>query len=284
MKFDIKEMLQTEDPGELALDRDSGKNYIGLTGLTTVYQVEYTLEVFKKLKLGLNSNPMGMIGFLISPRNLKSDWYSSRYPRLDLFHPMLEKARDKAFTTLHIDEKSTSNWLFSFTQLVDKVTKVDRYKVHELVKGFQINVKHPNPLDICTLRETYPGVKIILQYASDFLNLDLDMAIDDLGSYRNCIDYILIDPSRGWGLNLDIEKAINNYNGITREFPGLKIGFAGGFKPSTIKDIIDNLCNGLESLDFSIDIETGLRTESDQLDLLKVYQYLHYTKDSFTSY
>ncbi len=251
------------------------KNYIGITGLTNIHQVEMLVTYFKKFGFIIDSDRIGMIGFLISPRNLDPDWKSSRYPSFKKYKPMLETCKKRVFSTLHIDTKSSFDWLSSLKTLLQKI-EPDSEKMMDLIDGIQINVKHPDPCDISELKILYPDLKIILQYANDFIKLDAESVIKDLKAYENIIDYILIDPSRGRGLKIDFRDAINHYKLIDKAI-NVKIGFAGGLNSENIETFLNDTIqhnDGLNHINFSLDVESGVRDEFNNLDLSKVFKYL----------
>jgi phosphoribosylanthranilate isomerase len=54
----------------------------------------------------------------------------------------------------------------------------------------------------------------------------------------------------------------------------LSLGFAGGLNPQNIDTKIGTLVECLPSKNFSIDIESGVRDDEDNLDLPKVKDYI----------
>ena len=61
----------------------------------------------------------------------------------------------------------------------------------------QINSTFPDALHFEKLKERFAGLKISLQV--DYRQMDIDAAASKIITYGNCIDYVLIDPSKGRG-------------------------------------------------------------------------------------
>ena len=243
------------------------ENYIGITGITRCVQVEKTLELFNHFGFSMDSEHVPMLGFLISPRNLNQDWYSSMYPKASQFKPLLKSAAGRAFNTLHIDSKAHLDWDIALETLVKELDLVD------LVDGFQINVKHPELNKLTRLRKVFPHKKIILQYSNDFLELKPRIAYKQIKPYSKLIDYVLMDPSRGRGLGLDTLIACNHYRVLKNNF-NLGIGFAGGFNPDNIWNYLDTIIGEIGTKCFSTDIESGLRGAEDNYKVSKAGFYL----------
>lgn len=243
------------------------ENYIGITGITKSVKVDKTLELFNQFGFNMDSEHIPMLGFLISPRNLNQDWYSSRYPKASQFKPLLKIAEGRAFNTLHIDSKAHLDWDIALETLVKELDLVD------LVDGFQINVKHPELKKFKRLRKVFPHKKIILQYSNDFLDLKPRDACKQIKPYSKVIDYILMDPSRGRGLGLDTLIACIHYRVLKNNF-NFGIGFAGGFNPDNIWNYLDTIIGEIGTKCFSTDIETGLRNANDDYQASKAGNYL----------
>jgi hypothetical protein len=240
------------------------RNYIGLTGFKTPWQISHALETFFKLKL--KSDHILMIGLLISPRNIDRDWQSARYPLFEAYDGLIESCHERSFTTLHIDSKNTIDWDKDLIQLC-KHLDVDK------IGGFQINVKHPRIDQLKNIKRVYDRKDIIMQYSNDFLDLSPNEAKVEFTPYAESIDHVLIDPSRGRGVELHNDKAIAHYTMLIENF-SFNVGFAGGFSPSNITSHIRELRKSLKTNNFSTDVETGIRDDNDDLSLERMDEYL----------
>ena len=242
------------------------KNYIGLTGVTSASQSMIVISLFDEKGINMKSEIIPMIGILISPRNLDPEWYSNRYPNLKTIGEIIEAIKGKCFLTLHIDSKSEYSWCDDLFKLCEKIPKE--------FDGFQINVKHPNVSDLQRIKEKYPNKEIIMQYSDDFITMNTYDALDSLNQYIKYVDNILIDPSRGRGLEIKIDEAIKHYNLIHNAFHHIKIGFAGGFNPNNIETYTTKFNSNIGQKTYSTDVESGVRDQYDRLDLTLFEKYL----------
>jgi len=239
------------------------RNYVGITGCTTPLEVEQVLDCFNENGFSMESNHVPMLGFLISPRNKDPSWHSARYPQLEIFDPLIEMAYGRAFVTIHIDEKATSAWEEDLYYLLEKIKQAG------CIDGIQVNVMHPKLEDIKKLRDKL----IIMQYSTDYLSKNVDQAIDEFRPMARYIDYALIDPSRGAGIEIDVQNCIPHYKELRWNL-GLRVGFAGGLNPENIEGMVRSIIEGADTRDFCLDVESGVRT-NNQLDIVKVKDYLH---------
>ena len=101
-----------------------------------------------------------------------------------------------------------------------------------------------------------------------------------IGKYQDLVDYCLIDPSGGRGIEFDLEKSLKIYSELKRTSPDLTIGFAGGFTAENTASRLQNIVGGIGESNFSIDAEGGLRDKitekqgDDAVNIGKVEAYL----------
>jgi len=137
--------------------------------------------------------------------------------------------------------------------------------------GVQINVSWPEPREVNQIKIGHSKLKTILQ-VSDFTSLE-----DRIRNYN--VDYILIDTSRGEGLEFDINEAIKVHNIISKNNPAT-IGFAGGFSPKNVRERVGSIKRSLDTKDFCIDAQGRLRT-GKYLDMDKAERYLKEAIEAF---
>jgi len=205
----------------------------------------------------------------------------------DIFEELEDKPNEEVLFALHyftkpLDEVRTelkekakcvlNNSLSEqITQLLENI--YEKYEKNQPVfqLGVQINVSWPEPEDIKEIKINHPKLKTILQ-VSNFSSLE-----ERIKGYY--VDYILIDTSRGEGVDFDIDEAIRIYNTIKKNNSAL-IGFAGGFSPENVRERVYFLKEKLDTRDFSIDAEGRLRT-GKYLDSNKAEKYLKEAMKSF---
>lgn len=104
--------------------------------------------------------------------------------------------------------------------------------------------------------------------------------IQRIRAYGDSINYVLIDPSGGRGLEFDLDSSVILYSKLKERCPNLIIGFAGGFTGENVSLKTRKLIERLGDNSFCIDAEGGLRNKitsvygDDLLDIKKVRKYL----------
>jgi hypothetical protein len=234
------------------------KSYIGITGFMASSEVLSVLDEVPEV-----SNRCIMVGVLASQKtvfqNLQNKW-PNRYPNINeiaaIFsdHPL-------CLNLVHYNTKEPETLL---KQMIG-VTDFAGPNLH----GFQLNVKWPSPKILEKYRRQHAQMKIVLQVGGGAFeavqNSAKVLAKKVANEYVGLVDYILLDPSGGFGQPFDTKSA-REYLEALREkdverFLGL--GVAGGLSPTTF-DLVEPLVGDYPNL--SIDAEGRLRDENDILD------------------
>ena len=252
------------------------KTYIGITGPTSKQEVNLILNEFQKTGFTLNSQHIPMLGFLVSYKTLNNiPTENKRYPLFKNLHPLLEQANNQIFTTIHYNTKDKDN-------LVNEVSRVfDGIYQDNLCRGIQLNIVWPSIKAVEQIKNKFPDMKIIFQANHKGLSSGNPSEVaSEIKQYHKSIDYILIDPSAGKGQEFDIDNSVEIYQRLRDQIPNLSIGFAGGFKGENIESRLQTISNKIQTQDFSIDAEGGLRDKlssaygDDLLNVQKVRNYL----------
>jgi phosphoribosylanthranilate isomerase len=138
--------------------------------------------------------------------------------------------------------------------------------------GIQLNINWPDPNDVKRIKDTYPKLSIILQ-VSGFSSLE------KVKSYYGFCDYILIDSSKGRGIEFNLNEVVKAYRTIQEYIP-TTIGIAGGFSPENVRGRVLDLRKSLRTDNFCIDAQNRLRTNG-HLDMHKVDKYLKEAIEAF---
>lgn len=246
--------------------------YIGITGFMNRGEVE---EILKCLPLGCNRKLMvGVLASLKTWRGQVNKW-PNRYPKIGFVHEIFFN-HPQLFNVVHYNTKEPETLREQLLQL----TNVIGPDLH----GFQLNIAWPNPQQLASYYVAYPGTKIILQiggYAFELIeHSPQKLASRVAQEYSGLIDYILLDPSGGFGKPLNTA-GIRNYLRALKE-KGLKVdlGVAGGLGPRTL-NLVEPLIE--EFPDLSIDVESGVRDSEDNLDLNLAKEYLNNSLNLFAS-
>lgn len=239
--------------------------YIGITGFMTQAEVEAILKT-----VPVKSSRLVMVGVLVSHKTLagQSNKWPNRYPRItsgDLTDIFIEDTR-----ALRLVHYNTHNEHFG-----DELLKIERMSLG--LMGFQLNIAWPSAREIEAYRLSTSGPRtIVLQLGSKAMascdNSPIGIAAKLATDYsRGLIDYVLIDPSGGFGKPFDSEFARQCLRTIRDKHLEVGLGVAGGLGPNTIhliKPLIE------EFPDLSIDAEGQLRDQQDHLDLVRAKDYL----------
>lgn len=238
------------------------KPYIGITGFMSLGDALQVLGV-----VPTNADRLVMIGVLASlktMRGIQNKW-PNRYPAMDKIagifpdHPL-------ALNLIHYNtkEKDTLG-----DQLV-AMTEFGGANMH----GFQLNIAWPALDVLAAYKETHPTKQIVLQiggHAFEMVNHSPEQLAAKVAEYQKVAEYVLLDPSGGYGKPFDPERARDYLAALQAQNLGLGFGVAGGLSPSTL-NLVEPLAKDFP--DLSIDAEGRLRTPEDHLNLAVSSEYL----------
>lgn len=245
------------------------KPYIGVTGASSKEEVEEVCRRFSDASYAMSGDHIPMLGFLVSREPLGGqDISNRRYPAVDTLPELLQATRSSVMTTIHYRSRERDT-------LADQVGKLFT-GIYEkgLCNAVQFNIIWPDVKQVKMVKDMFPEMKIVLQ-ASDKAMADNSPReiMEKVRQYGDSLDYCLIDPSGGRGMEFDIERPFAIYLEIKREIPDLTIGFAGGFTGENTADRLRRIIKRISRQDFFIDAEGGLRdkvTEKQGNDLLNL--------------
>jgi len=258
-----------------------GEPYIGVSGIETPKQLGRMTTTYSQkgdipqlLMIGVIVSYKTLIGLKDKPIVLMKKEIRN------IFEELKKQDSKDLFFTLHyftkpldevrpeLREKAKRVVEKSLHQQISEVFE-DIYADYEKTEpsfqmGVQINVSRPEPKEINKIKADYPSLKTILQ-VSDFTSLN-----ERIGNYD--VDYVLIDKSKGRGMEFDIDGATKVYDIIKNNNPAT-IVFAGGLSPDNVRERVCSIRKRLDTRDFCIDAEGRLRTKN-HLDEDKVEKYL----------
>jgi phosphoribosylanthranilate isomerase len=244
--------------------------YIGITGITQPKEVKNIATLFKSYqkKISIEIYHKLLIGLLIS-QNLK-------LKNLRMVSP---SAALKILTTI---EKFKSNGIEASIHIRIPFQSELNFKRHllflskvynrNLCKIIQINNFQPRLIpQLRKIKNALPEVAIILPVAHNFKNFNTIRNLEKIG----LVDAILIDSSKGRGIEFDVKKSVVLFNKLRVLTKKVSIGFAGGLNPKNVNRKIVQLKKGLGSNKFSLDVESGVRNEEDKLEIKRVKKYIY---------
>lgn len=238
------------------------KPYIGITGFVSGNEVDFILGHPPR-----NSNRLIMIGVLASLKTLRGfqNKLPNRYPRADRIFSIFSNY-DLALNLIHYSTGEPDTLL---EQLVT-ITTLAGGNLH----GFQLNIAWPPQKVLSEYRKLYPSKQFVLQvggHAFERVNHSPEQLAARVAEYDGVAEYVLLDPSGGYGKPLDPDRARDYLVALKAQNLEMGFGVAGGLSPSTL-NLVEPLTKEFPYL--SIDAEGRLRTPEDRLDLSISSEYL----------
>lgn len=135
--------------------------------------------------------------------------------------------------------------------------------------GLQLNLHWPDPKQLKAICAILSGLTITLQLPRPVLELTDAEIVEKLKPYQGSVQYALIDPSGGQGLDFDLQRA-GALMMAMQENLEITPGVAGGFGPNNVKSRIRALseislcdgCNRPKLENYCIDAQGKLRNDS----------------------
>eukprot|EP01101_Sappina_pedata_P011648 TRINITY_DN7862_c0_g1_i1.p1 TRINITY_DN7862_c0_g1~~TRINITY_DN7862_c0_g1_i1.p1 ORF type:complete len:296 (-),score=97.71 TRINITY_DN7862_c0_g1_i1:65-916(-) len=266
--------------------------YVGLTGITSIEQATQLLQSFDS-----NPNPnkhRAMFGYLITNDTVsngvcsESQKNKSRYPSIATLQSILDSypVSPHPMNTIHFESDHQDLFGDQMIELFEK--HLAKYYANGVCRAVQINIARPDLQQLDKVLSKFPELEIILQVRPEVLKTDggsqrdSDAVVEILRPYADeivsgrtqpRIRHLLIDPSCGAGIEFDPAFCSNLHEAFKKAFPLVDIGFAGGLSTKNVTSKIEQLRSATGTCEFSVDIETGVRTEADELVIEKSIEY-----------
>lgn len=227
--------------------------YVGVCGVQTVDQARELERHWARLASKTDRNLMiGVLAIAPIVRGDGEPFWSVRCPE--------DQARSDIFSSL---ETSTGclHFLGTKSGLAGELHAV--LTVTPGIAAVQLNMAEVEPSEVVAVRRTWPQ-----------LALGWQVADPSLVSYRHALvehlDFILLDTSRGRGIQFDPQSLVPEVQACREQFPQLLIGVAGGLDGGSVASL-----KALLSAEprLSWDAEGRLRT-AEQLDPRRANAYL----------
>lgn len=251
-------------------------NYISVTAGKDSEEVDAILGEFRTAGYSLSQEYAPTIGIQISEKTLNGIKPKNlRFAAFADVPSLLRRIDGKAMPVIHYNTKNIDT-------LSEQVSRVFE-SVHEHCRLVQINATFPDVSQLQRIKERFDGLKISLQV--DYRGLDLKDVPEKVASYGDCLDYVLIDPSRGRGEVFNLEDSARLYLDIKEKRPDYGIVIAGGLSGDNAEEVLDKIIGMIHTKDFSICAEGQLRDKvsyehwgQDVLNIGKVRDYLRSVK------
>jgi len=255
------------------------KPYVGVTGPTSIEEVDSIIHAFSEANYGMETPHIPMLGYLVSLKTLNGEQISNkRYPTFGELSELIKRADNKVLTMIHYNSRERST-------LADQIRDIFEglYSNH-LCRALQLNIVSPDKEQVALIKKRFPKMQIVLQASGSFMGNRTPQELSrEIGSYGRSIDYVLIDPSGGRGLEFEIDKSVGIFKELNEKLPYLTIGFAGGFTHENTAGRIKDLMRKAQTSQFCIDAEGGLRDKLSNAygdDLLNINKTKLYLKEA----
>jgi len=231
------------------------KPYIGITGFKTKNEVKEVSKLFEENLGKINNSHTAMFGFVTSTKRLEDYTKPGKTsPAVRDLQDLVYAVPDSFFPVLH-------HFTTNLNRLYDEVCQLHLQTGYGW--GLQINSVWPLSDQVRRIKGAYPNKKIILQIPKEAIE-KTEREIEYPGrlkKYSGLIDYVLIDPSGGLGMDFDTTSCINLMNFTSEILPEVGVGLAGGLCASNVATQIWSVANKYGK-PFSVDAEGKLRVDT----------------------
>ena len=256
------------------------KPYVGITGPVTEQEVNYIVTQFASCGYSMSSNHLPMLGFLVSQKTLNEEHVNNRrYPEFKYLRKLIERTENEVLPMIHYNSREMSTLSEQLKRVFDGI--------YDICKAVQLNIIFPDIKQIAKIKKELPDLQIVFQASKSVIGSKSSKELSEkVFEYGDLIDYVLIDPSGGKGIEINLEHYIDFYNEISSN-ANLTVGFAGGFTGENVVSRVNGLIDRIGHNNFCIDVEGGLRDKitpdygDDILNEDKVRSYLQESSKVF---
>ncbi|MBI2612855.1 hypothetical protein HYW59_03560 [Candidatus Kaiserbacteria bacterium] len=143
--------------------------------------------------------------------------------------------------------------------------------------GFQLNTPWPDVDSLVRYKSRFQGAVITIplqREALDIVDWDPKGIARKLKGYEDVADYALIDPSAGYGQELDVRFTRSCFDAIFALMPNVGLVAAGGLFADNVEEKLEDL---LKEFPLGTDAEGKLRTSDDHLGVAEAIRYVQTT-------
>jgi len=237
--------------------------YIGITGFKEQGEIEAVSKQFLEIKVNEAIEHIQMFGLLSSSQKLKDvNRVGRQSPSLNELFNLASLVPICDLPMVHYHTENRNN-------LADEISQVFNHNnLYDVCQAVQINMAWPDVKQIEKIKQEFENMQIVLQLPRATLE-----DINHITKYKDLVDYCLIDPSGGYGKEIEAEhlKLVKN---VDRVMSQSRIGIAGGLYFGNVMSIIDDTYK-IIGKKFSIDAQGRLRSNDKlELDLNKTQKYI----------
>lgn len=204
------------------------RSYISVSGAKTLEETGSIANAYSGQGLVKGGEIIPVIGYQCSTKRIKDPSTGDRgSPALSTLREHIQTIDNRCSAALHY-----------FTK--------DRTTLHEQVKAameqihpakpdlLQLNVEFPSLAQVEAIRDSYPGMSVIMQLALDpGQYYRPEKVAEQVKGYEGLIDYALIDPSLGEGIEEDTARHLELMQML--DSCSLTVSLSGGFDAMNIE-------------------------------------------------
>lgn len=232
------------------------QSYVGISGVAHYEQHLGLFDIAQRERIS-ELGHFVMVGIQATGKTQVQDIENKRG---QMWHPVGESITDAAANE---DSGLTKPYIHCYfageAEMLQGVANVMRRTRH-YVQGLQFNglpwvTQNYRPL-LSDFKEKYPGQSIILQAGSGTLN---NYSPNEVATELETmpVDYLLLDPSGGWGKEMDVEQMRNYVDEIYQRQLPIGVAVSGGLEAKNVERLFGPLVEIYP--DLSCDAEGRLR-------------------------
>ena len=256
--------------------------YIGVTGVTSPAEVTTLSHLASKHRIDAEHHHTLMLGALASSGTINNlpptntNQPGRHVPSLEVLRDTMLAAKEQNILgMIHFEARKT--WPGTVGDGSSVIALLKALTSEGIPPAAQLNgVLLPEEINEIH-RET--GAALVLQLRPELEARGQSGILSYIEQIAPAISMILMDPSAGTGLSIDLAPALSLYTALQQRFPNhFTFGFAGGLGGRTDRErantagIVRELRTKLGANDFSVDVESKVRLEKSALgeDLLTI--------------
>jgi len=237
------------------------KPFIGVTGITSLKQAKAVIGLFDKSKINMNSEFIPMLGYAVGKHgeiDKKFEHYKRYISVEKLAKSVLKYTKDKALNMIHYSPNTETLDSNDVLYILDIVSKKG-------CPAVKINIPNPAVEELLKIKKAYPDIIIAFQLPLHmYLKSPLEV-VDYMKAFKGAFSYLFLDTRK------------ENCSLICKELsklPNLSLGLNGGTDPKEISNAIPPFISLLSPIKLSLDVESFLRDDKDNLVLSLTESYI----------
>lgn len=245
------------------------KPYIGITGFKTVDEVVAAGNAF-------GAHPVDgyvpMFGIASSAKRLADKRTGGEQtPAVQDIPALLTHVPNGSLPMLHYH---TTNKDTLIAEVEDLFLIGDVY-AHGLCRAMQLNMDWPSPRSLEKVLGCFPDMAIVLQLPKRAMGgLTAETIATKAHDYEGLVQYVLIDPSGGKGIDFDEHATMDLLHALDAALPSVTLGVAGGLSGDNVGQRVSTI-RQTYTKSFCIDAQGKLRCSNNlAIDPAKAQHYI----------